>query len=284
MISGVGKSFAVADFSALIIQYGLEKFTFLAPVIIIAEILIGLLLIFRVWQRRVSLGALLLLIVFTLTYLYGYLFNNVEDCGCFGVFPINFSPTLIFIRNIVLIYLLFEVWRNSKSLSQTAKIWEIITMSAIVCVASFISGYTVSDANNKIDYGKKKQYQGKAVQDIVLKEFVTTSQDSTYLVFAFTYSCPFCLNSIENLKQYERIGVVDKVIGLALKDSVSESNFRKNFNPEFQIESYTPRNLFRLTNSFPRAYYIRNDSVVLEIVGTLPCGYVLLEKIEDEKS
>jgi len=105
----------------------------------------------------------------------------------------------------------------------------------------------------------------------------TTSQDSTYLVFVFTYICPHCLNSIENLKQYEPAGIVDKVIGIALENSVAEKQFREVFKPEFQIKNYSSTILFHLTNTFPQTYYIKNDSIILVLSGELPCSYVFMQ-------
>jgi hypothetical protein len=82
------------------------------------------------------------------------------------------------------------------------------------------------------------------------------------------------MNSIENLKQYEPFGVVDKVIGLALEDSVAEQNFRKIFQPNFIIQNYSSRELFCLTNSFPTTYFIKNGSIITKFSGELPCAYV----------
>ncbi|MDR0371204.1 MAG: hypothetical protein LBH80_05055 [Prevotellaceae bacterium] len=112
----------------------------------------------------------------------------------------------------------------------------------------------------------------------ILKEFVSTSKDSTYLVFTFTYLCPHCMNSIENLNRYESSGSVDKVIGIALEDSIAEYRFKEIFKPEFSIRNYPAGTLFRLTNSFPVAYYIKNDSIMAELSGELPCSYVFIQK------
>jgi hypothetical protein len=103
------------------------------------------------------------------------------------------------------------------------------------------------------------------------------------MVFAFTYNCPHCLNSIENLKQYESVGIVDKVIGLVLEDSIAEQAFRENFKPTFLVKNYHPKTLFLLTNSFPQTYYIRNDSIVMKFLGELPCAYVFAKEFQKRK-
>jgi hypothetical protein len=73
---------------------------------------------------------------------------------------------------------------------------------------------------------------------------------------------------------------VDKVIGLAWGDSIKEQWFKDNFNTDFLIKNYDPVTFFRLTNRFPVAYYIQNDTVKRVIRGELPCGYVFSKKIE----
>jgi hypothetical protein len=73
---------------------------------------------------------------------------------------------------------------------------------------------------------------------------------------------------------------VDKVIGLALEDLAAENEFRKFFNPKFTIKNYHPKELFRLTQSFPQVYYIKNDSIVLKLSGELPSAYVFKKDFE----
>ncbi|MDR3327130.1 MAG: hypothetical protein LBT04_03220 [Prevotellaceae bacterium] len=90
------------------------------------------------------------------------------------------------------------------------------------------------------------------------------------------------MNSIENLKQYENSSAVDKVVGLAVEDSIAEQNLKKNFTPNFEIKNFAPKTLFQLTKSFPTAFYIRNDSVIVKFSGELPCSYVFFKTILEQ--
>jgi hypothetical protein len=83
------------------------------------------------------------------------------------------------------------------------------------------------------------------------------------------------MNSIENMKQYETSEAVDKVIGIALENPEAEKQFREIFKPGFLIKNYPASTLFRLTNTFPQAYYIKNNSIIT-LSGQLPCGYVFI--------
>jgi hypothetical protein len=281
IISGVGKSFAITDFSYLIIQYGFDNLAFLAPIIAISEVLIGLLLIFQIQLKKTACLSLFLLVVFTTIYLYGYLGKDIEDCGCFGVLSvINLPPVWTFVRNGIIIYLLFEICRNKTEINFQTSYWANPIIMIVICIVSFVSGYTYF---NELDIeDKNHEYAGKSIQQTPLNNFIHTSPDSTYLVFAFSYSCSHCLNSIENLKQYEKSGIVDKVIGLAWGDSISEKQMIENFNPDFSIQNCTPMTLFKLTNRFPTAYYIDKDTVNLILHGELPCSYVFSKKIKNK--
>ena len=60
-----GKMTDVAGFGELIIKYGLPFFSIFAPVIVAAEILCGLMLIFRLWPRATAVVPALILMAFT---------------------------------------------------------------------------------------------------------------------------------------------------------------------------------------------------------------------------
>ncbi|KAA6301926.1 MAG: hypothetical protein EZS26_001929 [Candidatus Ordinivivax streblomastigis] len=276
LISGMAKALSVSEFANLIAQYGFKSLQVLAPLIVLTEVLLGLLLIFQIRLKHTALACIVLVSIFTLAYAYGFVFYGIEDCGFFGkITPLNTSPVFTFIRNIILIYMLIVMWKKSENSGKMNK-WILGLVLIVMSIVAFMSGYTYHNVSKTKNAGTSNV---EKLENTVLKEFISTSKDSTYLVFAFTYSCPHCMNSIENLKQYESSGIVDKVIGIALEDSVDEQKFREIFNPAFFIKNYPATTLFRLTNSFPTAYYIRHDSIIAELSGELPCGYVFTEKI-----
>jgi len=271
LISGIAKAIDISVFSNAITQYGFEYVQYLSPLIILTETSIGLSLIFQIQLKRISLISIILLLLFTFIYSYGIIFKGVEDCGCFGkISVLNNLPVITFIRNGILLYMLIAIWKKGENINKLNQ-WIIGVFLMVLCLVSFMSGYTYRFVNKTT---VKQKYKARAMVDTPLKEFITTSKDSTYLVFAFTYTCPHCLNSIENLKQYETSGVVDKVIGIAVENSVAEKQFKEIFKPEFSIKNYPPKIFFRLTNTFPTVYYIKNDSVMAVLSGELPCSYV----------
>jgi uncharacterized membrane protein YphA (DoxX/SURF4 family) len=283
LFSGIGKSLAAHEFVQLLEQYGGEHLQFLAPFIIVLEVSLGFLLAFRFRLKQASLAALCLVAAMSAVYGYGYLFADIASCGCFGYFSfLNLPPTFTFIRNGALAGALLYIFLRSNSACKAPDEKEFAAALCILCAVSFATGYTYTERrSDATQYVTSGEYAGRSLNNSIFEELLTLSKDSTYLIFAFSYSCPHCLNSIANLKEYERLGMADRVIALSFAaDSAPVQKFRRLFCPTFEVKSYPPRQLFRLTNDFPTSYYIKNDTVRLEIHGMLPCGYVLQKQLE----
>lgn len=174
LISGIAKAIDISVFSNAISQYGFENIQFISPVIILAEVLIGLALIFQVWPKLSALTGAVLIVGFTLVYIYGIVFCDVEDCGCFGkITVLNTSPVFTFVRNAVLLYLFIAIWRKSENKNNLNQ-WIAITILIFMCLTAFMSGYTFRYTGRHT-----KEYQPRALSNTVLNEFITTSKDST---------------------------------------------------------------------------------------------------------
>ncbi|MDR0812183.1 MAG: hypothetical protein LBN23_07965 [Paludibacter sp.] len=117
---------------------------------------------------------------------------------------------------------------------------------------------------------KKEKYEGELYTETPLNAFVQLSDDSVYLVFLFVYSCPHCQNSVENLNEYEQSGVVDKVIGLTIQDSVAARYFTDNFYPDFTIIQCDIEEFFAFNNRFPTSLLIKKGKIEKVLRGELP--------------
>ena len=273
LISGIGKSLSIAGFSNLIALYGFKNFGFVAPVIVWAEIIIGLALVLRCYPKQFAFTAILFLIAVTCIYVYGYFRHHITDCGCFGAVSKlnNMPPSLIVIRNLLLIALLYVVWKYAEKNQNHLAEWKTAIIICVISVFSFFAGYSYYPPFIRLSEEEENTYEGKALADTPLNDFLATSADSTYLVYVFSYTCPHCLNSIENLKQYKK--VADRIIALAVRDSVYEPVFRQNFQVDFAVKNYDYQAIQPLAKGFPTAYYIQNDTIKKEIIGELPCVY-----------
>ena len=114
---------------------------------------------------------------------------------------------------------------------------------------------------------KQNTFQPIALAESPLSEYVSVHPDSTYLVFAFSYNCPYCQNSIGNVNQYVPMGMADRVIGLAVEDPVARNRFDRLFDMNFSIQEISMFQMYRLTTVLPATFYIRHDSVISQYNG-----------------
>ena len=273
LVSGIGKSLATADFAELILLYEFGNFGFVSPLIAVAEIVLGLFLIFSIYPKQTSFVAILFLLLVSVIYVYGYFRHDISDCSCFGkISALNkTSPVQIIVRNFLIAIMLGAVCKYSEMRKLSFAKWKSVVIACAVGLSAFFAGHSYLPPYITLP-PIEKMFENKHISETPLSNLIETSQDSTYLVFVFSYSCFHCLNSIENLKQYENT-IVDRVIGISMQDSVNEIVFRENFNVDFLIKNFDDETVFSLVQGFPTSFYIRNDSIKKELVGELPFAY-----------
>lgn len=264
LFSGMLKAADSAHFADIMSQYGFVCLGYAAPCIILGEIILGLALLFRVFVRPATWITLSFLIGVTIIFAYGVLVRGITDCGCFGHFTIlNSHPWLTFLRNTVFAALLvgslaFPPEQKELNLS-------ILSFSALVLgVAAYLCGFSLHGA--QILKSRPSPFKPIPLCETKIPQFlndhtnITLSSDSSYLIFAFSYTCPFCKNSIGNVEQYEKMDYVDKTIGLAMGSEKDSINFVKVFQPTFEI--YSVPQLPQLISSFPTSFLICRDTLV----------------------
>lgn len=99
----VGMSYKINDYLQVIDIIPADSIsTIMAVVLGFVEFMLGIYLLLGLSRRLTSLAAFLFTLVLTLLTLYIYVFNPVEDCGCFGdVIHLTHGETLA--KNIVLL-------------------------------------------------------------------------------------------------------------------------------------------------------------------------------------
>ena len=272
IISGLAKAFDADHFGNILAAYGFEQLYFAAPVIVFAELMVGLALIFDIVPRYAAFAGIIMITVFTGAYSYGLIFAGIRDCGCFGrITFLNSSPTGLYIRNSILVAALFFIARQRYTVNALSFV--AAASLCLIFTGGFICGNTFSRVS--IRFGSDKSFTPISLTQHPLRKFVKTSSDSTYMVTVFSYTCPHCINSIGNIEQYERFGVVDAAIGLCVENIDAEAVFRDKFQPKFRILNYPMDELTKLSYEFPTSYIIRNDSIVGMISGEVPSAYFI---------
>ena len=97
-----------------------EYATAIAVVICGFEILLGALLLLRLYGNTVAWGLLLLILFFTFLTFYSAFFEVVTSCGCFGD-AIPLTPWQSFSKDLVLLALILVIFFNRKQLRSIIK-------------------------------------------------------------------------------------------------------------------------------------------------------------------
>lgn len=272
--SGIAKAADSDYFASLLTLYGADIFYWLAPFIIFIEFILGLALLFGLYTKISALATALLLILFTAGYSYGLLFLDIKNCGCFGRMQIlPNSPIIFYIRNIVIFCGLIYVSIKSPHNSTGSSMFTLLVCLSLTFSCAFICGNTFKW--DRIHLKTLNKFEPIALSQHPLGHLIVTSADSTYMVTVFSYTCPHCLNSIGNMEQYAKFGIVDHTIGIALDNTAAEEEFKEYFHPSFCIYNYPFDTLSTLKVNFPTTFFIKHNYIIGVMSGEIPSAYFL---------
>lgn len=284
IFSSMGKADDASAFGELISKYGFEWLSILSPVIIIAEMLIGILLLLRIAPRLTAMASFVLVVIFTAAFAYAHLVNGVEDCGCFGNITTDMPVWATYLRNIILLLLSYYIISNNK---HTAWSWTWTASTVLILVmtaTTFWTGHTWKPSTfyaNKIP--STHPLLGKEVSQTPLARYLKADKDSTYLVWVFSYNCGGCVNSIENIKQYQK-GVADRFVALSVTDD-ADGRMHKLLNIPFKAQN-VGNELVGFIKVIPTILYIKEGHIFYIIEESVPSVYqfkkLYLEMTDEE--
>jgi uncharacterized membrane protein YphA (DoxX/SURF4 family) len=274
LVSGIGKAIDTTAFSLLIYQYGLGYSMILAPAIVVAEIMLGVSLVLLIHPRRDAWLSVIFLVVFTIAYAFAHFVHGVNDCGCFGTLKnpaVSGSPAFSFTRNLLLLIMSFIVWvKYPKGKPAPMRKWKRYLVLALFGISAFTAGFTFRTPFFLAAGNEKHPFQDRDIRETGLSKYLDASKDSTYLVFCFSYTCPHCWNSIENLRQFRDSHAVDRIVALSEGKEKDRQFFYESFQPDFPIRELTLDEMTALTDKMPTAFYIVHDTVKVIIPSALP--------------
>lgn len=275
VLSGLLKATDTATFADLMSQYGATWFGLGAPLIIFTELLLGLSLIFDLYPKWTTWTSATFLVIVTLIYIYGITAKGITNCGCFGPLTwLNSKPWITFVRNACLLALLIPtlIYPPNKNLKPSFS--TVIFIAIIATMVMFMCGFSMHGA--KCTQKRQTTFLPYALPSSPLSKHISCNQDSTYLIFAFSYSCPYCQNSIGNVNQYTPMGYVNRVIGFAVEDSVTRERFNRLFDVNFEIHEISNLQMYQLTTTLPTTFLIRHDSIINQYSGMVISPALLL--------
>ena len=278
LISGLLKALDAQDFARLISNYGSVWSGYIAPIIAGLEVILGLCLIFQIYPKYTSLVAIIVTLIFTVIFAYGYIFRGIQDCGCMGSL-IKIPPSISFPRNIFIIIGCFWIWKQSSSTQiniTKIKMWTIYVLSSLTFASA---GFTLAEPF--IDKNNIKV--GENVYENFLIYYSRLLGTGRSFVFIFDTYCVRCWNATENVKSIKRIPEFSNLIGLTLpREDITE--YKQKMQPNFQIYKYPTKEIFGIVKNFPVLLLIENGEIKWIFKSDdIPCGPLLKNMLFRQK-
>ena len=272
LVSGFAKAIDIKEFYYTIANYGFQPLNFLAPLIVIFEIALGVSLILRIRLKLSAFISSVTIVVFTLMFTYAYVFRDVEDCGCFGSFGTGAPPIWFFLRNFLILIISITVFLLYPKETIIAPYKKSVFFFMLL-IAAYMVGFTYNNPI-KLSSGKKKVfvYAKSNIKDTPLGKYAPETNDFSYMLYFFSYSCPHCLNSMENIKQYTTSGFVDNIVLIGTGAKESLDYYSNHFKTDYQHIDISEEAMKEAINTLPVpvSFFIVNDTVRKIWQGTLP--------------
>ena len=140
-VDPIGTDYRIVDYLDAYGWYFLTDFSFaLAILLISAEFILGVALLFKLRIKLASLGVLLMMIFFTIVTYFDARYNLVPDCGCFGD-AVKLTNWETFYKNIVLIIFAFIIFfmRNKITIRMPQWLQLVVLIVVLIGFGWFIS-------------------------------------------------------------------------------------------------------------------------------------------------
>lgn len=267
LFSAFAKAWDAEAFADMLLQYGPQWFSIGAPIIIMAESVLGMALVLQIKTRWSAIFADCFLVIVSAIFAYGVLAKGIQDCGCFGVFSKLFTgkPWVTFVRNALFVAISIPAIldSNRKVRYVYPKVCLTIVVAAMAC---FVCGLSMRKSYKLPKISQVKPNNRSKVME-KLNEIYSFNSDSTYVVYLFSFTCPHCQNSFANVQQFQQFNVADKVIGIAVEDQEAQERFYRIYKPEIDIITIPKEQMEQITNQLPIGMSIRENSIKKAEVG-----------------
>ena len=140
-VDPIGTDYRIVDYLDAYGWYFLTDFSFaLAILLISAEFILGVALLFKLRIKLASLGVMLMMIFFTIVTYFDARYNLVPDCGCFGD-AVKLTNWETFYKNIVLVTFAFIIFfmRNKITVRMPQWLQFVVLIVVLIGFGWFIS-------------------------------------------------------------------------------------------------------------------------------------------------
>ena len=178
IIAAILKLISIDDFEIYV--YSFDVFNFLltslfSRLLIAGELVLGLMLIFKMCYKFAWRATLSVQILFTLFLIYVMIFRNDSNCHCFGEL-VELSPLESIIKNVVVIVMLFFI--KTTRLQDYKTTSKFVGLRKVLLIAAVIIPFVVTpmDSVYKMIYSSEKEISSvdfyETLDKVVKMDFV----------------------------------------------------------------------------------------------------------------
>lgn len=274
-ISAYSKLIEINKFTVQIYSYGVIDnklwLPWIALTVILVELSIAVLLTFGTnYKKLLYFFVLSLLISFSGLILYGWMFHNLKDCGCFG--KIEMGPGTSLIKNLLLISLIILCFTGIKKIEIPKSNSFLSTLKVLLLLIVIISAFITGYLKLRTEATPIRSTQTPSSFDpLVNMKFEVDGKlydfgKGEYLVALLSFSCDHCIEEAPKLNDYSLFDKLPPLVAICLEETLGEKeDFISKVNPEFPIYSLGNKPLLFLSlidKEPPRLIHIRNGKVL----------------------
>lgn len=266
LVGAALKAYGVNTFAVQIYAYGVIENKALLPYAalgtLFVETAIGMALILRLRLRHLTHAALQgILVFFTLLIIYGWVFFDIEDCGCFG--PLEMSPGISIAKNIVLMLLgglgWIAAWKNPGQ-DRSAVIYLKSLLCGLSAVAVAVYAFSLLDRDIPLSNASEKALFSQFI--VETDEGIFDLGNGEYLIVVLSLGCDECAREVPVLNQLLLHPDLPPMIALCLEEEEGGlERFRLETNAQFLMHSLGNRPLLYFSligKDSLRLYYVRD--------------------------
>jgi len=228
------------------------------------EAALGMALLSGLRLRGLTYGAVLgLLLVFTGLIVYGWMFHDLQDCGCFG--PIELSPGVSIAKNGVLALLCAGAWwgyRHSEPFAGRRH-GLAAQLAAAVLAAGVMPGYAWTQLE-PVGETSRPFAHFDLVDDAGAPFDVSTGD---YVVAMLSATCDHCLELMPRINELAGVPGIPPLVGLCYEEKPGTmAEFAQATAPAFPLLSIGDRirSFFSLIGDAPPRFYLLRDGHVVK--------------------
>lgn len=275
IIAAILKLISIDEFELYIYSFGILNFlvtSFFSRLLIAGEIILGFLLIFKIYYKFTWCATMTIQMLFTLFLTYTAIFRNDANCHCFGNL-IELSPIESIVKNLVIIGLLFLDYGQ---LTIGDRHRPKLTLLILTCTLLIVFVISPPDTIYKMIYSTEKEISTIDLYNAQLTMYNEQGADTTkftfedvispQLIVIVSSSCKYCHLGVKKLSMMmKRMGINPNNVHLFIWGS---DDSILNFIKETDTENYSywkidPKQAIDITyGRFPIFIWMENDAIV----------------------